>query len=86
MEALRTIGEHAGAFASRLEDDGPEVRQAALYTLGALGEHAAPQVDAIAARLEDDDDDVRRAAWKALGKLCEHVTPPRMMTTVGAWR
>ncbi|KAK3282923.1 hypothetical protein CYMTET_9359 [Cymbomonas tetramitiformis] len=71
---------YAGAIAARLEDAGyldatGYVREAALWALGRLGEHAAPHAGAIAARLEDAEAFVRGAAVKALGRLGEHAAP-----------
>ena len=53
-----------------------------METLEALGEHAAPHVEAIAARLEHENRLVRMTAVYTLGALREHAVPhvgPRVL-------
>jgi len=72
-EALGVAEEGILAYLiTSLEDDAPEMRWAAAYALGKLGDQRA--VEPLREALYDDHDKVRREAVKSLGKL-EAVEP-----------
>ena len=62
-----------------LNDESPDVRQAAALTLGLIGQSASPAVPYLIPMLNDESDSVRATVASALGNIGHHAAEPALI-------